>query len=143
MLRRAKLLQHRLVYFTENDPFYLDKARSHPGTPLVIGADALLRMLDPQWGHDPVELFQEFMKLGMKFYLVGREVDGTFLKPVEAMQAVCEKAKLTPMQLGKMFRVVEGRWDVSSTALRHHQDPPDGTTSAESAPTRSAAPPTP
>ena len=134
MLRRAKRLRHRITYFTENDPFYIDKARAHPGTPLVIGADALLRMLDPKWGLDVKAMFAEFRQLGTKFMLFGREVNGEFLGAEDAFMKL-------PHDCWDLFIAMGGRWDVSSTALRH---PPEGcTTTAGSDPTRSEVQPAP
>ena len=49
LLQRAKLLHGRDRLFTRKEPFYIDKARAFPGIPLVLGADAMVRMLDPKW----------------------------------------------------------------------------------------------
>ncbi len=131
MLRRAKTLKHRTVLFTENDPFYIDKARAHPGTPLVIGADALLRMLDPKWGIDIAAMWAEFEKLGTRFLVFGREIEGTFVSASDAIVRV-------PSNRG-LFCSVEGRWDLSSTALRHPA-PGEGCTRSDGAdPTHSGA----
>jgi phosphopantetheine adenylyltransferase len=133
MLRRAKMLKERAVLFTRNDPLFIDKARAHPGTPLVIGVDALLRMLDPKWGVDVLPMLQEFEALGTTFLVFGREIDGTFVTVSDAV----EKA---PCDYWKLFREVPGRWDVSSTNLRHRPDlDSDCIQSGEDAPIRSAA----
>ncbi len=134
MLRRQKMLWHRNVLFTQNDPLFIDKARARPGTPFILGADTLLRMADPKWGPDPKAMFQEFMSLGTKFFVFGREINGTF---VSAADAIGMAYSMTGETLS-IFHAIEGRWDVSSTDLR--QSPSPHTQSAEDVPTHSASP---
>lgn len=135
MLRRAKTLQDRTVLFTENDPLYLDKARRRPGRVWVIGADALVRMLDPKWGVEPEKLVKEFYDLETTFIVFGREVDGKFIDAVEAINM------LPPNPFHRTrYRPMSGRWDVSSTALRHPADQGGGhTRSGGSDPTGSTS----
>jgi nicotinic acid mononucleotide adenylyltransferase len=139
MLRRAKMLRHRVVYFTQDDPLYIDKARQHPGTPLVIGADALLRMLDPKWGIDPKAMFEEFYNLDTKFLVFGREVEGRYVTAQEAIS----KIPLEGKRLTRTFRAIDGRWDVSSTVLRSPDRAVGCTRSDGSAPTGSSGLPAP
>ena len=123
MLTRAQKLRHRQVLFTRGDPLYVDKARSVPGRPLVIGADALLRMLDPRWGADPKEVFQEFQRLNTTLLVFGREINGTFVSAREAIDKVpADYLGIRSMGVRSeaVLRPIEGRWDVSSTAVRAH-----------------------
>jgi nicotinamide mononucleotide (NMN) deamidase PncC len=122
LLQRAKLLQGHDRLFTRKEPFYLDKARAFPGIPLVLGADAMIRMLDPKWGIEPMDLMREFISLNTKLLVAGRLIDGKFvscediLKTIEKDSRavfgfwVCAKGVLMPLR---------GRWDVSSTELRN------------------------
>jgi len=117
MLRRAAKLNCYDVLFTRGDPLYIDKARRFPGRTFVIGADALLRMLDPKWGTDPEELLQELRQLRVEFLVFGRQVDGVF---VDARQAIAKALSMSARVQGeyKLFVPVDGRWDISSTAAR-------------------------
>ncbi len=114
MIRRAKMLKHSKVLFTENDPFFLDKARAFPGRPIVIGADALLRMLDPKWGIEVTPMLKEYQQLGTLLLVFGREIEGVFFSAIDAIKNV-------PYDYRHLFRPLPGRWDISSTALRHQQ----------------------
>lgn len=111
MLRRAKLLEHHPILFTVDDPYYIDKARKFPKASLVMGADALSRVFDPQWGHNLQELFDEFESLGTKFFLFGREVNGVFVSAKEVISFL-------PQQYRRLFYICSGRWDISSTQIR-------------------------
>jgi hypothetical protein len=139
MLRRAKLLQKHsnpVVLFTQDDPFYIDKARANPGHPLVIGADALLRMFDPKWGHNPRALYDEFQALKTQFLVFGRVIDGEYvaagdaiLKVWDTLGFMVEKDGLRCVPLDykvrAIFTAIGGRWDISSTALRQGPPAPD------------------
>jgi hypothetical protein len=76
VLRRAKWLDGFPRLFTADDPLYLDKARRFPGAKFLIGVDALERMLDPKWGVEPPVLLEELRRLGIRFLVADREVDG-------------------------------------------------------------------
>lgn len=67
------------VLFTEGDPLYIHKARRFPGIGFAIGADAALRMLDPEWGPPIVPMMQEFYDLRTRFYVFRRLMSGAFL----------------------------------------------------------------
>ena len=127
MLGRAKTLQHRTVLFTENDPLYIDKAKAYPGSSFVIGADALVRMLDPKWGPTPEQVCSEFKALQTHFYVFGREINGTFMEGTNVI------ASLVPEGFADLFTSLRGRWDVSSTVIRQ----PSHTGSHGSGPTHS------
>ncbi|HVU02486.1 MAG TPA: hypothetical protein VHE30_12070 [Polyangiaceae bacterium] len=107
LLRRRALLSGKDVLFTREEPLYLDKARRYPGCAFVIGADAVVRMLDPKWGPSPEALLTEFRKLGTRFYVTNRALDGSLVELTGIPSA--------PIDL---FMPLPGRWDVSSTELR-------------------------
>ena len=116
LLQRAKLLQGRDRIFTRKEPLYLDKARSFKGISLVVGADAMLRMLDPKWGVEPQALLNELSTLHTKVYVAGREVDGKFVTANDI-----EKT-LNPNQAALfhyLTQSVNGKWNISSTELRN------------------------
>jgi nicotinamide mononucleotide (NMN) deamidase PncC len=117
MLQRAKMLEGYDRMFTRGDPLYLDKAKAFPDTGIVIGSDALERMLDPKWGIDPEVLGQEFDRLGTKFYVTERPASGQDARVGELVGA---------MSIPKGFRitVLGGRWDISSSQIRAGAIPP-------------------
>lgn len=115
-LKRAKMLQGRNRLFSKDDPLYLDKARLHTNTPMVIGADALLRMFDPKWGLDLEASLQEFWSLGTKFGVFGRVVNGKFMDAGDAIRTL-PKPLYDKYRL--LFSEVYGKWDISSTELRN------------------------
>lgn len=120
LLQRAKLLQGHNRLFTEKLPFYLDKARKFPGKPLVLGADAMVRMLDPKWGIDMKEMFGTFYDLGNKLFVCNREVDGV----MTTCEDILDRIKVEhPFNVWASARIVmvplEGEWNVSSTELRN------------------------
>ena len=112
MLARSTFFSDMDVMFTEDDPLYIDKARRFPRQPIVMGADALLRMLDSKWGVAPEVLLAEFASLGTTFRIFGR-VDGTgeFLSAEQVIAQIPEIYR-------RMFTPLPGRWDVSSSELR-------------------------
>ena len=111
LLQRSVLLEREDRLFTEGDPLYLDKARRFPGHPFLIGADALVRMLDPRWGVDVPDLLAELRALGTRFHVVGRLVDGVFVSHEDVLAHVPEPYR-------DLFVPRGGRWDLSSSALR-------------------------
>lgn len=119
LLQRAKLLQGHDRLFTRKEPFYLDKARAYPGIPLVLGADAMVRMLDPKWGLDLTEMFKEFRKLDTKLLVAGRMVGDKFT----TVDDISKDLRLaSPHVWGYAQSVmlpISGRFDVSSTELRN------------------------
>ncbi len=107
-LQRAKLLRGHDRFFSLGDPLYIDKARRWPGAQILMGLDALERMLDPRWC--PVApMMDEFLALGTRFYVVARGVD-------EASPWL-DKLALPP-RWRALFTALPGRYDVSSTELR-------------------------
>lgn len=79
VLRRAKLLEGFPRLFTADDPLYLDKARRFPGAKILIGADAVERMLDPKWGVEVAPLLRELRQLGIKLLVADRAMGGKLL----------------------------------------------------------------
>lgn len=118
LLQRAKLLQGYDRLFTRKEPFYLDKARAFPGIPLVLGADAMVRMLDPKWGIDLKEMFKEFRKLETKLLIAGRTIGDKFV----TVDDISKDLRLAdPHVWGYAQSVmlpISGRFDISSTELR-------------------------
>lgn len=115
LLKRAKLLQGHDRFFTRQEPLYIDKARSFPGVPLVMGADSMLRMLDSKWGVDLVDSFEEFKDLKTTLYVAGRTVNGKFITREDLLEDISP-------ELHGLFDLVTksvgGHWDISSTELR-------------------------
>jgi hypothetical protein len=111
MLRRAKLLRGKARLFTEGDPLYLDKARRFPGRTFLLGSDALLRMLDARWGTEVEPMLAELARLGTRFRVSARVVDGVLVTPEEGITGVAPRYR-------ELFVSVPGRWDVSSSELR-------------------------
>jgi nicotinamide mononucleotide (NMN) deamidase PncC len=109
LLERAKLLRGERALFTRGEALYIEKARRFPGTPLVMGADALLRMLDPKWGPEVPAMLAELAALGTTFFVSPRDgitVDACFAR----------------FGLGSEFRglftELSGAYASSSTSLR-------------------------
>lgn len=115
LLKRAKNLQGYDRLFTNNVPLYIDKARAYPNIPIIMGADAMVRMLDTKWGVDPEACLKEFTKLGTTFYISGREIDGKFISRFDIANSL-------PYNLQQLFtaitKPVAGHWNFSSTEIR-------------------------
>jgi len=115
LLQRAKLLHGRDRLFTKKNPLYLDKARAYPGIPLVMGADAMVRLLDPKWGVDVTASFKEFKELNTELYIAGRTIGSKFI----TWQDIKE---MLPPEQSQLFveiaRPVTGHWEMSSTEIR-------------------------
>jgi nicotinamide mononucleotide (NMN) deamidase PncC len=79
MLQRAKMLEGFPRLFTKDDPLYLDKARKFPGAKIMVGVDAMERMLDPKWGVEIEPMMNEFRRLGIKFLVADRELNGRMM----------------------------------------------------------------
>jgi nicotinic acid mononucleotide adenylyltransferase len=116
LLQRAKLLHGRDRIFTQKEPFYLDKARTFGGMPLVLGADAMVRMLDPKWGHNVKDMLDEFSCLHTKLYISGREINGKFTTRDDIEKSLPEGQRNLFHYLSAS---VSGKWDISSTEIRN------------------------
>ena len=102
----------RTVAITCADPLFIDKARRFPGAGIVLGVDALMRMLDPAWGPRIAEMLDDFRSLGTRFYVVGRRLGDRWITLDDVP---------VPDAFADLFEAVEGRLDVSSTALRQER----------------------
>jgi len=93
IIQRAKLLEGYDRIFTRDDPLYIDKARRFPGARILLGADALVRLLDPAWGQEIEPMVQEFRSLGIRFLVADREMNGELLTldSVEAPRDICQR----------------------------------------------------
>lgn len=116
ILRRVALLRlerqidrGRAVEITWNQGNYLDKARAHPGSTFVAGADAIQRILEPGWGYDVKSMLDELSRLDTLFLVMGRRIDGDFVT-VEQLPI--------PDSHRNMFRHLDGAEDISSSELR-------------------------
>lgn len=118
LLQRAKLLQGHDRLFTKSNPLYLDKARAFLGVPLVLGADAMVRMLDPKWGVSVKELLSEFQKLNTKLLVSGRLIDDKFVSYVDILNSIDLKDPSLLSLALDVLSPVDGRVDISSTELR-------------------------
>lgn len=115
MLQRAKLLKGRRVLFSRGDPLYIDKARNNPGQSLVIGSDALKRMLDPKWGPDVKEMLYEFVSLYTTFLVAPRIVNGAVL----SMDNVLDSSGVDFQVRQDLFRELKVEpSDISSSSIR-------------------------
>lgn len=119
LLQRAKLLQGRDRLFTTQLPFYIDKARKYPGRPLILGADAMIRMLDPKWGLDIGDMLAGFYDLGTKIYVSGREIDGNFTTCENIIDDIQVKHPFKDWASARIvMKPLKGEWNISSTELR-------------------------
>lgn len=118
LLQRSKLLQGYDRLFTRKEPLYLDKAKAFPGVPLVLGADSMIRMLDPKWGLDLNLMFMEFKRLNTKLLVSGRVVDNKFVTCKDILLDLYKNNKHIWAQSQGVILPVNGRYDISSTELR-------------------------
>ena len=115
LLQRAKMLKGHDVLFSTDMPMYIEKAVQFHGMPFIVGADTMLRILDPKWGVDPIQVLNDIWGYGNDFYVIGREVDGKFVTRDDIVNSLPEKYR---DKFGGIILPLEGRWDVSSSALR-------------------------
>ncbi len=116
LLQRAKMLKGYDVLFSRDMPMYVEKAAMFHGMPFIVGADTMLRILDPKWGIDPIQVMNDIWGYGNEFYVAGREVNGEF---VTRDDIVFGLPKEYMNKFGSIIHSLEGRWDVSSTELRN------------------------
>lgn len=120
LLQRAKLLQGRDRIFTRKEPFYIDKAKAFPKMPLVLGADAMVRMLDPKWGLDIKEMLGTFYEMGTKLFIVGRDVDGVFTTCENILDDIKTNHPFNVWASARIIMLpIKGEWHVSSTEIRN------------------------
>jgi len=121
LLQRAKMLKGRDTFFSVDMPMYIEKTRAYPGTPLIMGADTLLRILDPKWGVDARMMFNEMASYNTKIYVAQRMVDGKFIGWSDINNAIGALPELDNFDeiINKVLFNLPGRWDISSTELRN------------------------
>ena len=82
-------------------PLFIDKARKHPGTTFVVGADTMARINDPKYCQSKSafnEMIAEFTRLKIRFLVFGRpSSDGVFasletLHLIDALRQLCISA---------------------------------------------------
>ncbi len=121
MLRRAKTLRGQNLLFTDDDPLYIDKARKWSSgeaasTPaIVVGADAVVRMLDPKWGAEISPMLEEMIRLKTEFIVFERRSGDTSTGEKQVVDALPESWR---GRTGNLFKFLPGNWDVSSTEIR-------------------------
>lgn len=119
MLKRAKLLQGHDRIITKGIPMYLQKVRAYPGMPIVMGADAFMRLLEPKWDVDMRQFLQELSQMDTTLYISGRDIDGRFTTHgnIAASSAIYTKG------LRGLFvsvsKPINGEWHISSTEIRN------------------------
>jgi len=113
LVQRAKMLSGKNRLFTSGLPLYLDKARRYPGVGIIIGADALIRMLDCKWGPTLDDLVTGFRETNTTFYVAGRVLGNhgdTFLGKLVTLEDVRNP--------GLSCIPLRGQWDISSSEIR-------------------------
>jgi len=119
MLQRAKALQGYDCLFTKDLPLYLDKVKAFPEVPLVMGADAMIRLLDPKWGKSPGDTIEELSQSQTKIYVASRQVDGKLMDVKQVLDGISNQLTERQQMFGRLrFRDLPGQWDISSTQLR-------------------------
>ncbi|KAF3326633.1 Cytidylyltransferase-like protein [Carex littledalei] len=103
-----------------NQPYFYKKAELFPGSAFVIGADTVIRLVNPKYyGGDynkMIEILLDCKRTGTTFLVGGRKVDGIFkvLGDIEI-----------PEELRDMFVSIpedKFRVDISSTEIRQKQN---------------------
>lgn len=115
-LNRVNQFRGRELLFNWDDALYIQKARRWPGSAIVMGADALDRMLDPVWC--PVrDMMIEFSTLKTTFIIADRTVNGQTFTLDEVLQRRSKEACIQLALLNKWHHIKE-TWNISSTELR-------------------------
>jgi hypothetical protein len=99
------------IEFTRGEPLFIDKARARPRASFAIGVDTMIRMLQPQWGPDPVEMLEEMAGLGVAFAVMPRRLhDGNVYRAADIQ---------VPSGFQSLFvGLASDPVDISSTKLR-------------------------
>lgn len=114
MLKRAKGLLGRNRIFCKGDPLYIDKINKFPGHPILMGADAGLRLLDPKWGVSLQELLDAVDRSGITIYVAERMVDGKLITANDLSNHCITTHGWSP------FIPLKGHWDISSSEIRNN-----------------------
>lgn len=120
LLQRAKMLHGYDRIFTRKLPYYLDKARAYPGKPFILGADAMVRMMDPKWGLNPIDMFKEFINLNTKLFVASREIAGKLVTCEDILNALRQDNEMKGVWslATNVLMPLDGHWNISSTELR-------------------------
>jgi hypothetical protein len=101
--------------FLSNTALFVDMAKQHVGSDIVVGADALKRAFDPQWlgGVEPtVVAFMKARGLGTTFFVFDRD-------PVTGEEVRAQAVALFGQRMGLGFvKPIARSWTISSTELR-------------------------
>ena len=118
VLERMKLLKGHHTLITRGDPMFIQKAERFPGTPIVVGTDALTRLFDPLWGLPIAETLEKFRQLGTTFYVSERPTQlSDKMSPSKlTLNRVLSDANIVN---DGMFKVVDGSWNISSSEIRN------------------------
>lgn len=117
ILERARLLKHHNAFFSVGDPLYIQKAKVHPGSTIVLGVDAALRMLDPKWGPEIEPMLREFDELGTLFIVSNRDMDNSTLHIRDIYYALAEQGINGFDHL--FVSLGAEHWSYSSTEIRN------------------------
>lgn len=114
LLRRAEQFRFRYPFLaTWDQPLFVDKARAMPGFGILVGADAVLGLLNSDYYEDREDgvrdVLAECRRLGVRFHVVGRTVDGRY-RTLDDLPI--------PHGVRDCFLPISGRWDVRSRDLR-------------------------
>lgn len=112
--RAAQLMFRHPVVLLREHGLYVEKAELFPGMPMMIGADAVMEMMEERHygGYlGLVAALKRMAQLGTEFHVNGR------LCPQDGIYRECDDLKI-PMRYGGMFHPFTERLDVSSSARR-------------------------
>ena len=119
LLQRSQLLKGHNRLFTSKLPYYIDKARKYPGRPMILGADAMVRMMDPKWGLNLGEMFEEFYNLNTKLFISAREVDGKLTTCDSILLDIRDTLPFKDWAAAQIImKPINGEWNISSTEIR-------------------------
>ncbi len=116
-LHRLAQFAGRYEVFAANAPTFIEKARLYPGITFVVGFDTAARILQPHYYGNSQEgmeeAIEEIGKLGCRFLVAGRALNGKDFRQVEDLAI--------PSRLQSLFSGIPPdlfRKDVSSTEMR-------------------------
>lgn len=103
----------RPILLTTGQPLYIDKAESGRNMSILIGADALDRMLDPKWGIQPADLCERFINCGARFIV--------FPRGEIRFDQIVERFDHTG-RYSHLFHRMKTGWSTSSTLIREERE---------------------
>jgi len=115
--RAAQFDEQTRIWFTRA-PRMVQKARLFPGATIIVGIDTLLRVADPRFADESIEvrdaILAEIESLGCRFLVFGRLFDGRF----QTLADLDLPPTLRRISIG--IAEPDFRSDVSSTELRNN-----------------------